>query len=287
MPEPETLTVAVQGELGSNSHVAARAFFAPETPSIVPCRSFGDLFAAVRNGTARFGMVPVDNSLAGSIHDVWDLLNTEPLPISGELFLRIRHCLIARPGVELGGIRRVFSHPQALAQCRRFLTSLEGVESIEEYDTAGAVKLIAASQQDGDGAIAPAEAAASHGMSIIAEDIQDCHDNFTRFLVAGAESATPEGADHLKTSLLIRLGDGARQLTVILSLLAASSLEVLRVESRKLSGQPWEYLCYIDLRGLVSGDLLARLRAESIDLSLVGPYAEGQRVEPGSAPADR
>ena len=286
MPEQETLSVAVQGELGSNSHVAARAFFSPESPAIVPCRSFGDLFAAVRSGSARFGMVPVDNSLAGSIHEVWDLLCTEPLPIGGEIFLRIRHCLIARPGVELGGIRRIFSHPQALSQCSRFLTSLEGVEAIEAYDTAGAVKLIAASHHEGDGAIAPAEAAASHGMNILAEDIQDCHDNFTRFLVAGAASGQPEGGDNLKTSVVIRMGEGARRLTAILGLLAASSLEVLRVESRKLSGQPWEYLCYIDLRGLISNDLLARLRTESIDVWLVGPYAEGQRVEPEGVPAD-
>ena len=129
---------------------------------------------------------------------------------------------------------------------------------------------------------------AVHGQRhrLLAEDIQDCHDNFTRFLVAGPESGQPEGGEDLKTSVVIRMGEGARQLTAILGLLAASSLEVLRVESRKLSGQPWEYLCYIDLRGLVSNDLLARLRSESIDVWLVGPYAEGQRVEPEVVPAD-
>ena len=281
MSRTDPLTVAVQGELGSNSHVAARAFFAPEAPAIHPCRSFADLFAAIADGSARFAMAPVDNSLAGTIHEVWDLFSDESPSVHGELYLRIRHCLIARPGVTLDGIGKVFSHPQALAQCGRFLGSLDRVEAVEEYDTAGAVELIAAGNDDGHGAIAPAEAAVTHGMAILAEDIQDCHDNFTRFLVIGAETADSEEHGRMKSSLLVRLGHSARRLSSVLNTLGDSSLDVVRVESRKLR-EPWEYLFYVDVEGVVDGDLLERLRAETLGISLIGPYPADEKVEPGS-----
>ena len=137
------LTVAVQGELGSNSELAAREYFDGSEVTIVPCRTFAALFDAVHSETAEFGMAPVDNSMGGSIHEVWELLVDTPLPIEGEIFLRISHCLISHRGTRLTDIRRIYSHPQALAQCREYLSSQQDVDVEEVYDTAGAVKMIA------------------------------------------------------------------------------------------------------------------------------------------------
>ena len=134
-------TVAFQGEPGAYSELAAYEFFSADV-QIKPCASFSDLFAAVEQGNAQYGMAPVDNSLGGSIHPVWDLLASRTLPIAGEIQLRIQHCLIAHPGTRLQDVRRVYSHVQALAQCQAYLQNLEKVEQEEVYDTAGAVKII-------------------------------------------------------------------------------------------------------------------------------------------------
>ena len=275
--------VAIQGELGSNSHVAARLYFAPDAPTIEPCRSFADLFASLRQGGASFAMAPVDNSLAGTIVEVWDLLcadSDDPPLVHGEILLRIRHCLIGHPGSQLSEIERVYSHPQALAQCRRFLASLDGSVAAEEYDTAGAVGIIAERNTRGEAAIAPAEAARSHGMEILATDIQDRHDNFTRFLVVGCTSPASE-QPHLKTSLVVTVQGATQALPEILELFDQRDIEVLRADS---SSREKADVCYVDISGGTAeaavSEALSELRQKALDLCVVGPYPKGDRVEP-------
>ena len=280
----EPLIVAVQGELGSNSHVAARACFAPETPCILSCRSFAELFADLAEGRASYAMAPVDNSLTGGIHEVWDLLTDGRWAICAELYLRIRHCLIASHGVGLNCVERILSHPQALAQCSHFLTSLNGVTEVEEYDTAGAVELIASGNRDGDAAIAPAEAATIHNMQIVAEDIQDRHDNFTRFLVVATGAEQTFGDNPRKSTLVIHLDGGARRLSTILAELGKVCLEISRIESRKLA-EPWEYLYYIDVEREVDESVRQLLASHARTVHVVGPYPSGNRVEPESVRA--
>ena len=144
----ETRRVAIQGERGAFSEVAARAFF-DHSIAIQSCPTFETLFAAVSSGQSHYGIAPVDNSLAGNIQPVWDLLRHATLPIVGEIELQVRHCLIGHEGVETTALTRVLSHAQALAQCQEFLNRLDSVEQVEVYDTAGAVKIVKESGESG------------------------------------------------------------------------------------------------------------------------------------------
>ena len=272
----------MQGELGSNSELAAHAFFARPL-AIVPCRSFADLFEAVREGAADYGMAPVDNSLAGSIHEVWDLLLSHTMPIAGEVYFHVRHFLIGQPGARLEDIRRVISHEQALAQCQVYLSSLAGVREETVYDTAGAVAMIREEGEDADAAIAPAQAARDHGMQILAGDIQSDDENYTRFLVVSRREV-PTTAAQCKSTIVLKLGDNGRQLAAALDAFRARGLALERIESRKILGRAWEYLCYLEFRGS-TGDaaataVLDELRGRVDELWVIGSYPVGERVEP-------
>ena len=278
-------TIAIQGELGSNSELAAHAYFRQhsEPLAIWPCRSFDKLFRAIRDGDADYGMAPVDNSLAGSIHDVWDLLMADPLPVHGEILLHVRHYLIGRPGASLSGIRRVYSHEQALAQCQTFLTGLDGVLSETVYDTAGAVAMVRERGDDSAAAIAPAQAARDHGMQILAEDIQSNDENFTRFLVLSREPVTPVQGDH-KSTVVLKIGDSARTLADALNVLRERDIEITKVETRKRIGQAWEYVCYLELCGSRQDPRVAaalvELEKRVLQLWVIGSYPTGTRAEP-------
>src|SRR3954470_21066553 len=186
------MRIAYQGEPGAYSEAAALAFDPTATP--VPCRSFEDVFKAVQDGSAHRGILPMENSIGGSIHRNYDLLVEHELPIVGELELRVDHCLMALPGVRLEDIRVVHSHPQALAQCERFLRGLPKVELAAVYDTAGGAKLIREQNLHHDAAIASIRAAQVFGLDVLKRGIQDYDTNITRFCVIGRHPVT-EGAD--------------------------------------------------------------------------------------------
>ncbi|MCY3759721.1 MAG: bifunctional chorismate mutase/prephenate dehydratase [Gemmatimonadetes bacterium] len=282
-------SVAIQGERGSNSELAALEYFGADI-ALVACSSFEELFEAVRGGSASFGMAPVDNSLAGSIHEVWDLFLRSPLPVVGELSLRIGHCLIGNPAGELPRIRRISSHPQALAQCEGFLSTLEGVELQEVYDTAGAVAMVKGAGKLEDAAIAPAQAAADHGMKVLASAIESRTDNYTRFLViAGVPGESRSG--EMKTSAVIRLAESARGLGEILTCLTSRQLRLHKVESRKRLGEPYLYDVYVDFSGAVGEEAVDQALAEAQRIAacvtVIGSYPKGRRVEPRLHPVDR
>ena len=282
-------SVAIQGERGSNSELAALEYFGSDF-ALVACSSFEELFEAVRAGRASFGMAPVDNSLAGSIHEVWDLFLRRPLPVVGELSLRIGHCLIGNPAGELSRIRRISSHPQALAQCEEFLSTLDGVELQEVYDTAGAVAMIKEAGKHEDAAIAPAQAAADHGMKVLVSAIESRTDNYTRFLVIADVPGKSCGGE-MKTSAVIRLADSARGLGEILTCLTSRQLRLYKVESRKLLGEPFLYNVYVDFAGALGVEAVDQALAEAERIAagvrVIGSYPKGTRVEPRLHPVDR
>src|SRR5438093_4357060 len=177
------MRIAYQGELGAFSEAAARRVSADA--DLIACRSFEEVFTAVSAGPAGYGVLPIENSIGGSIHRNYDLLVEQQLPIVGEVELPVVHQLLAMPGTAMANLRRIYSHPQALAQCERFLRTLTGVEIVATYDTAGSAKLVAADRLTDAAAIASARAGEVFGLAPLASAIQDYHDNLTRFLVIG------------------------------------------------------------------------------------------------------
>src|SRR5437879_9065196 len=202
MPE----AVAIQGEAGSFSHAAALETHGPAV-HLVTCATFVDLFRAVETGDATSGIVPIENTLAGSVHENYDLLSAHALHVVGETELRIRHCLIAPPRTALPQGRRVASHPVALAQCRHFFLTHPDVVAVPAYDTAGSVRDVMSGDVDADAAIASKLAAELYGADVLAEGLEDHAENYTRFLVIAADPAPREAAN--KTSLMLALGTTA------------------------------------------------------------------------------
>jgi prephenate dehydratase len=237
------MRIAFQGEPGAYSEAAARLFAADA--EVVPCRGFEDVFAAVSDGRASRGILPMENSIGGSIHRNYDLLVEHELPIIGEVELQVEHCLLARPGTRLGDLQAVYSHPQALAQCEEYLRRLTGVEIVAVYDTAGGAKLVAEGTRPGTGAIASRRAAEIFGLDVLEEAVQDYAANVTRFVLIG-RSPDPE-TEANKTSLVFALKSTPGALFRALSCFALRDINLTKLESRPIRGRPWEYMFYADV----------------------------------------
>jgi prephenate dehydratase len=235
--------IAFQGEPGAYSEAAALRYM-PHA-DVVACPSFDHVFAAVADGRATHGILPVENSIGGSIHRNYDLLIEHDLPIVGEVELPIRHHLLALPGTRTEQLTHVYSHPQALAQCEKFLRELPHVRVDATYDTAGSAKLIKEQQLRDAAAVASERAAAVFGLEILRSDIQDFSDNITRFLLISR--ATDPGAAADKTTIVFSLDNQPGALFKALSVFALRDLDLTKVESRPIRGRPWEYLFYIDI----------------------------------------
>lgn len=263
-------TVAIQGELGSFSHVAALKGLG-EDAQVFQCRTFRDAFEAVSRGDARYAVLPIENSLVGSIHDNYDLLAEYRLPIVGETEVRVSLSLLARPGTRLQGVRRVHSHPVALSQCREFLGSLPDVEPVASYDTAGSVWEVMERGSIRDAAIGSPFAAKLYGAVVLAEGIEDDPQNFTRFLVVARSPVAPRGT--VKTSLMLRLRHEPGSLWRALEPVARHGLNLTKIESRPLRGRPWEYVFYLDVCGKGDASAVVRgLRAVAADVRVLGSY---------------
>jgi len=279
------LKVAFQGEPGAYSEAAVLDHYGFPVEAI-PCESFELVFAAVTEGNCDAGFIPIENSLAGSIHRNYDLLIQHDVSVIGEHYLQVRHCLIALPGSVLPEIRRVISHPQALAQCEAYIRSLPGIKAEPVYDTAGSVKMARQSGDRSVAAIASRRAAELYGMSILAEDIQDNPANFTRFLIIAPRPAAPyqetNPAGHsAKTSIVFTLKNEPGSLFKALSVFALRDIDLTKIESRPLVGKPWEYLFYIDFLGSTEearvSRALAHLTEYAISLRVLGSYPRHQR----------
>lgn len=273
------MRVAFQGERGAYSEAAAVAHFG-ENIQPVPRAEFEQVFEAVSGDACERGIVPIENSLAGSIHRNYDLLVRHQLHTVGEQVLRVRHCLVAHPGVALDQVRTVMSHPQALAQCEHTLKRL-GVSREATYDTAGAVKLLKESGDRHRAAIASRRAAQVYDMNVLAEGIEDDEANYTRFLVLAREPVVPAGP--AKTSIVFSMKNVPGALFKALSVFALRDIDLTKIESRPIPGQTWQYVFYVDFVGSTADDnvqrALTHLQEITTFFRLFGSY-ERNREQP-------
>jgi prephenate dehydratase len=266
------VVVAYQGEPGAYSEQGAVALFPEDEHRAFP--SIRTVFEAVEVGRARFGLVPMDNSQAGSINETYDLFLRHGLHLVGETVVRVDHCLLALPGSALDELEEVVSHPQAIAQCEEFLSALE-VTVRAEYNTAGAAKLIADKRLERTAAIASQRAAELYGLEVLAERIQTYPDNYTRFGVLSRDAAPLAEPD--RSSLVFGVGHVAGSLYRCLGSFAERHLNLTKLESRPRAGRPWEYVFYADVQApshlpeMV--DALAELSQHATFTRLLGTYA--------------
>lgn len=266
---------AFQGEKGAFSEDAVLAFFG--NIETIACKSFSDIFEAVLKDKVDFGVVPVENSQAGSINETYDLLLSHPLNIFGEINMRINHCLVALPGTRLAEIKVVYSHPQALAQCQEFLNTLK-VEIVPGYNTAGSAKRIKEEGITSQAAIASRRAAQIYGLEIVAADIETNPNNYTKFFVISRKKA--ERAPKNKTSLVFSTKNVPGALYGILGAFATRNMNLSKLESRPSREKPWEYVFYVDFEGHVEDIICQEALAELIDkitfIKILGSYPRAE-----------
>jgi len=264
--------VSFQGVPGAYSEEAIRQFFGPEVESF-PCHTFDDVFVAVEQGDAAYGMLPIENSVAGSVVQSYELLMEHDLRVRAEVILRVRHQLLAMPGTLLSDLKRVKSHPQALAQCERYLAR-RGLEAVPNFDTAGSARDLAANPEPGTGVIAGALAGELYGLQALDDGIEDLPFNYTRFFVLGLDD--PPRAQRSKTSLIFTTRHQPGALFDSLGEFANRHINLTKIESRPRRNRPWQYLFYLDFEGHwqdppCEAALMGLLRRSSF-VKLLGSY---------------
>jgi prephenate dehydratase len=266
------MKVAYQGEPGAYSERAVRELFPDAEPQ--PCETVRLVFSRVTSGEAAFGVVPLENSQAGSVNETYELLqHTRLLQMVGETVVRVDHALLGVPGARLEDVRRARSHWQALAQCEEFLASMR-IEPVPVHDTAGAARAIAEEGIRDEAAIASVEAASIFGLSVLAERIQTEKENYTKFSVIGR--GDPGLGPHDKTSLVMAVLDEPGSLLESLRPFAARGINLHKIESRPLRGKPFEYVMYVDV--MAAGDdpalaeALDEVAGHTSSLRVLGSY---------------
>jgi chorismate mutase/prephenate dehydratase len=266
------LKIAFQGEIGAYSELAVYRHFGSNV-QVKPCKLFSDVFKSVDVGEVDYGVVPVENSIEGSVNQVYDLLMEYDLKVCGEIILKIEHCLIANFNATLDSIKVVYSHPQALGQCISFLEK-SGFKLIPTYDTAGSVKLIKEQGVTDAAAIASERAAQIYGMKIIARNISDNPDNFTRFFVLSKSEVPPSGND--KTSIIFSVKHLPGALYKALEEFASREINLTKIESRPTKRKPWEYNFYLDFEGHWNEprcrEALKGLESKAYFIKILGSY---------------
>lgn len=243
-----------QGERGAFSELAAQKMV-PRPLELVPLPSFAGLFRALAGRKIDYATVPIENTLAGSVHENYDLLLKHRLPILAETSVRIVHNLIVSPGVTLRGVRRVYSHPVALQQCTRFLAKHRSWEVVPYYDTAGSVKMLMEKKIIDSAAIASKVAASRYGGHICVKDIVDDKENYTRFFLLGRRPPARLPSTPSKTSIVFTTRNIPGALFRCLSVFALRDISLTKIESRPIRGRPWEYLFYLDFLGSPSSSV--------------------------------
>jgi prephenate dehydratase len=278
--EINSMKIAIQGEPGAFSHEAALKLVADA--EIVPCALSADVFAALDSGAADAAAIPIENSLAGSVLEHFDLLLKHDVKVVRETLVRIRHNLIALPGASIEEIDRVFSHPVALAQCRRFLADHPYMKAIAFYDTAGSVKQLVELGGRSVAAIASEAAAAHYGAEILARDIEDDPENYTRFFLVERSAEAETDPDANKIGVAFTLEHRPGSLVAALSALSAIGTNLTKIESRPVHGKPWEYIFYVDcqMSSAAEGErAMEALHAHCGMVKELGRYREARGIE--------
>ncbi len=269
------MRLAYQGEPGAYSEAAALQYGGAEAETL-PCRTFDEVFEAVVHQRATHGVVPLENSVGGTIHRNYDLLLDHELAITGEVELDVVHCLQALPGTRLADVKAVYSHPQALAQCERYLKGL-GVVVEAVYDTAGGAKLVAEQKLAGAAALASRRASEVFGLDVLQEAVQDYEFNITRFAIIGGVSP----GDANKTTIVFALPSTPGALFKALSVFALRDINLTKLESRPMRGRPWEYLFYIEVEArrddLACARALTHLAEFATWTRVLGTYRGAER----------
>ncbi|HMA84393.1 MAG TPA: 3-deoxy-7-phosphoheptulonate synthase [Desulfosalsimonadaceae bacterium] len=264
---------AFLGEIGSYSHKACVQYFGSQVTPL-PVNSFKALFDAVKDGKTHFGIIPLENSLAGSVHENYDLLLAYDLRIVGEIMLRIQHNLIGHPGTDTNRIKRIFSHPQVFQQCRQFLEQHPDWEIVSVTDTARAVKQIKENGNLSDAAIAGMDAAETYGLSVLEAGIETNPRNYTRFVVISPHPLN--SGKKQKSSLIFSTGNKPGALFETLKVFADNKINLVKLESRPIHGKPWEYMFYVDLEGDIEDapfkPVLEKLRKKTDYVKILGSY---------------
>jgi prephenate dehydratase len=268
------LKVAFQGERGAFSEDAAAKLFGADI-DVLPCVRLKEVFELVSQDQVEFGVVPLENSQAGSINETYDLLLTYPLNIFAEAILKVSHCLMALPGEKLADIAMIYSHPQALAQCAEFLSKLNA-DTMSSYDTAGSAKMIKDRQLRNCAAIASKRAADIYGLEILAPEIETNVNNYTRFVAISKQKAKP--AQRNKTSLVFATEHKPGSLYRILGIFATRNINLTKLESRPSRAKPWEYFFYADFEGHLDGEVyreaVKELGGETTFIKILGSYPQ-------------
>jgi len=274
------MRIAIQGEPGSFSHYAALKL--ADQATIVPCTLSAEVFAALTDGKVEAAVIPIENSLAGSVSEHFDLLLAHDVKVERETLLRIRHNLIAIPGVTTDQIDRVFSHPVALAQCRRFLAEHPAMKALAFYDTAGSVKQLVELRDRHAAAIASEAAAEYYGAEILQAGIEDNPENFTRFFLVRRTAEAVADPESNKISLAFSVENRPGSLVEVLNKLAALGTNLTKIESRPVHGKPWEYIFYVDCQIRTSEEgsrALEALRRHCAMVKELGRYKEASLKE--------
>jgi prephenate dehydratase len=266
--------VAFQGERGAFSEIAAIKFFGPSIKPIL-CKTFGEIFQKINNKEAEYGILPIENSQTGGINEAHDLLLDQELFAVGEVKLKVEHCLITKDEINFKLIKKVYSHPQALAQCEGFLSkNLPHCQIIPVYDTAGSVKIIKGLEKNNVTAIASKWAGELYGLKIIREGIQDNRHNYTRFLVLSSEISSDSKSN--KTSIIFAVVSKPGALYKCLKEFALRDINLTRLESRPSKQKPWEYIFYTDFeKGLFeqsAQEALEKLKKHTTFVKVIGTY---------------
>ena len=271
------MVVAFQGERGAYSELAVNQQF--KEKALLPCETFRQVFDALEAGDADYAVLPIENSTEGSVNQVYDLLNEYAVGIHAESFVRVRHCLLALEGASLAGIEEVISHPQALAQCSKYVEEKLAFARVSAfYDTAGAAKAVSEGGKTGVAAIASEEAGRYYGLKFLAEGIEDNRSNYTRFLLL---SKKPTGKiRNPKSSIVFTLKHKAGSLFSALQIFAERGVNLTKIESRPTKETPWEYLFYMDFEGdAASGkcqEAVEKLKESSEYIKVLGTYEIGE-----------
>jgi len=271
--------IAFQGEKGAFSEDAALHFWGPDAAP-VPMNRFRDVFDAVAERRCDFGILPIENSHTGSIHQNMDLLLEYSLSVCGEIILRIHHNLLAVRGAQIRDIRRILSHPQAIEQCSKFLEGLAGVEIVPAYDTAGSARLVSEQNRKDQAAIASHRAGMDYGLIPLERKIENDDQNFTRFIVIAREPQNPDR--DAKTSIVFSTKNIPGALFKALSVFALRDINLLKIESRPLRKGPWKYYFYLDFEGSMSDEscknAINHLGEIASYLKVLGSYNKGRVV---------